>query len=476
MKNRPQFLQPLNYRILIAGCVLITLFLVSCLQDPTPSPTDNPEPTPTKTAVPTATVRPSPTPTLAVNVQPEALAGIALRFAHPWTGEAADTLEEIATQFSLTNPWDIWVDVEGYGSETSLLDALNLDAEEGDLPGLIALHPYQLAGLDEVYVTIPLTEYFTNSEWGLDEDARNDIPDVYLAPFAQDGELIALPIAPQATLVFYNQTWAESLGFTSLPQTEGDFRTQSCEAVFANRDDNNPDNDGTGGWILNLDPDVLAGWLLSFGADLPEDDTLQFDTEAGRETLSYLKSAYDQGCFWVGRKPDPYVYFANRYALSYAGQLDQIPEQAGWMEVAGNNDQWTVMGFPGPEGETVVVDGPGLMIGADTPEGQLAAWLFARHLLEPEVQERLVRSLFTLPVRRSALPLLEDFAEGNPQWAEGVALLDDAASLPVSEAWGLSQWLLQDAAFRLIQSEDLSADEALEELDQMIIDLEVTTP
>jgi ABC-type glycerol-3-phosphate transport system substrate-binding protein len=59
------------------------------------------------------------------------------------------------------------------------------------------------------------------------------------------------------------------------------------------------------------------------------------------------------------------------------------------MQAAENDDLWTVMGFPGPEGQRIAIDGPGLMIGADSPENQLAAWLFARHLLTPEVQARL---------------------------------------------------------------------------------------
>jgi hypothetical protein len=55
-------------------------------------------------------------------------------------------------------------------------------------------------------------------------------------------------------------------------------------------------------------------------------------------------------------------------------------------------------------------------------------------------------------------------------------LLEDAAALPVSEEWRVSQWLLQDAAFRLLQSEDLSPAEVLKEFDQMIDALEGNSP
>jgi len=482
MKTNKNTLISPTVRLSLAALLLVMLVLSACSPRPTatqaPTPAESSDVETAETPGPTATPRPSPSPTVppAIDVQPEDLAGIALRFMHPWTGEAEAALVEIATQFSLTNPWDIWVDVQAHGSETALLEALLVDAENEDLPAIIALRPYQLAALDGSYETIPLTDYFGNPDWGLDQESQDDIPAVFLEPFTHEGELVALPVAPQATVLFYNQTWAGDLGFDSLPAAEADFRQQACEAAFDNRDDLNVENDGTGGWIVNLEPPVLAGWHQAFGGELPASGLPQFNTDAGRDAFSYLKAGYDQGCFWVGRKGDPYFYFAYRYALSYAGTLDEIPDQMGWMEVAGNADRWTVMGFPGPEGPQVPVDGPGLMIGADSPERELAAWLFARHLLTPEVQAKLARALFTLPVRQSALPLLDDFIQDYPQWWAGAALIEAAAALPVSEDWGLAQWIWQDAAVRLLQAGDLTPDEVLEELDRMMQDLEGTTP
>jgi ABC-type glycerol-3-phosphate transport system substrate-binding protein len=173
---------------------------------------------------------------------------------------------------------------------------------------------------------------------------------------------------------------------------------------------------------------------------------------------------------------DPYYYFADRLALAYAGTLEQIPIQTAWMAAEENEDAWTVMGFPGPAGETILVGGPGLSVTADTPERQMAAWLFARHLLDPEIQADLSRSGFSLPVRKSALLLLEDLMTSYPQWGLVAEKMEQADALPISESWGMAQWVLQDAVLRLLQVEADQLPGILEDLDATIIELEEMAP
>jgi len=266
------------------------------------------------------------------------------------------------------------------------------------------------------------------------------------------------------------------LGYSSQPENIVEFRQQVCAATFANLDDEIMDNDGTGGFPRNFDPQVLASWYHAFDGQLPSMGRLQFNTEAGSQAFGFLKSVDKEGCIWIHRQPEPFWYFANRYALIYAGTLDQIPIQMGWMNASQNKDQWVVTGFPGPDREVMLIDGPGLMVTADAPEKQLAAWLFARHLLEPEIQAQLVESLITLPVRKSAESLLAEFGEIYPQWAQAVSMMEIAEPLPASNEWGISQWVLQDAVIRLVEVEEDQTDLILEELDAMIDELEGNVP
>ncbi len=464
--------------------VSLVLILTACAQPVPVSITNTPQevttaPTPTLTrtpAVPTAT----PQPPVHLSVAPEDLAGVVVRFVHPWAGEMADVIAAAAAAFSLTNAWDIWVEVDALGGEGVMIDHLQQQLSAGDMPGLVAAYPYMLSTLEGNYFSVNLSDYYVHPVWGLDVQAQDDIPEVYLAPFMEDGHLIALPVAPQATVLYMNQTWAESLGASIHPENETAFRETACAAAYANNADGNVENDGTGGWLVQYAPLTFASWYRAFGGSLPLDAAPVFNTPEGESAFRYLKSGYDQGCFWAARRPEPYFYFANRNAILYAGTLADIPVQTAWMTEMENADRWSVMGFPGPEGETMLVGGPGLVVTADTAENQLAAWLFARYLLEPDVQANLVRNGMILPVRMSAVDQLDGFAAQYPQWGQALALLDQAEAVPVSEGWGVAQWVLQDAVWRLFQIEAGQVSEALPniliELDATINELEAMTP
>lgn len=471
-----------NIFILISKHRLIGIFLVlfalaSCSPEAIPEvDTATSTSTQVSTATRTATAMPAaptatPTqPTLTLGIDPDDLEGIVVRFAHPWLGGPAETFETVAREFSLNNPWGILVEVYPHGGETALVETL-LDAQmNGELPDVIAAPAYLRSDLVGESSLVDLANYYSDPEWGFNSDERDDILPVFLEPFTIEDQIIALPFAPQATVLFYNTSWGEDLGFSDPPRTLDSFRAQNCDATFANwQDDAKPG--GTGGWVINLHPRVLVSWYYAFGGTLPEDDVPLFNNLAGRDAFGYLWDIKNQGCIWFALQPDSYLYFANRLALLYAGQLDQIPVQMSWMDVSGSEDEWEVIGFPGPDGEHILIDGPGLMITAGTPEEELAAWLFAKYLLAPEVQVELVKSLFTLPVRQSVMDLLVDFEADYPQWAQGAALIESASGLPASEGWGIAQWPLQDAANRILQDESGNVTLILGKLDELVLDL-----
>jgi multiple sugar transport system substrate-binding protein/sn-glycerol 3-phosphate transport system substrate-binding protein len=120
----------------------------------------------------------------------------------------------------------------------------------------------------------------------------------------------------------------------------------------------------------------------------------------------------------------------------------------------------------------MMVDSPGLFIMESTPERQLASWLFAKHLVSPEVQAQLVQSMFTLPVSNGAMAYLDDFVTAHPQWVKAYNRLDKAQHLPFSESWGYGRWVLQDGINRLFAIEEAQVGDILEQVDEMIQSLE----
>ncbi len=468
-------------RILIAAVTLLILsfFIAGCAENSIDENGDQQLEEPTVERPIAETAAPEPTPTSIPEhllVSLEDVEDIEVHFMHPWLGDIGSTLETITEAFNRENAWGITVSLEGFGSEFHLLDALQTRQETGDTPALIAVHPYLLTDRLPGYMVVNLIDYFNHPEWGYDADEQADFFSALFAPYEVGDGLIALPLMPQATVIFYNQTWAEELGSPSLPDDHTEFQSVTCAAAFQNWRDNNPSTDGTGGWVLNLDPKVLAGWYLAFDGDLPNETIPVFDNDAAFQAYSYLWNAREEGCFWVAREPEPYFYASTRLALAFAGTLDQIPAQIGWQEIFESEDEWTAMGFPGPAGEKIVVDGPPLLLSAGTPEEQLAAWLFAKYLMEPAVQAQLVEVSFTLPVRESAVEYLEDFTDEYPQWAAVMENTESMHALPISDKWGIAQWVLQDAVFRMMQTREEEISMRLTELDLKVSELEALLP
>ncbi|MDY6847489.1 MAG: extracellular solute-binding protein [Chloroflexota bacterium] len=453
----------------LAGCANQA---TSVLETPVVEQRETPKPSATPAK---ETEQPTPTEALPVfEIDTGDLEGTSIRFLHPWSGEAGAVFRDIARKFSLSNPWGVWVDAESHGNEDILIEKVQSDLEKGELPGLIAVHPYALSWLEGDASTVSLNGYFNHPELGMGEDVHEDMPQVYFDPFTVDGERIALPLAPQAMVLFYNQTWAEELGFDSYPGDENAFKAQSCAATAENFADEDQENDYTGGWLMNFDPAALLSWYTAFGGEIAEGEMIRFNNNAGQMAFGYLENLYspEEGCIWVGRQTEPYSYFANHYALMYAGTLNQIPLQLRWMAQFENEDQWTVIGFPGADGEVMMVDSPGLFIMESSPEEQLASWLFAKHLLSAEVQAQLVQSMFTLPVRESALDYLDDFVLEYPQWMSAYDRLDRAQHLPISETWGYARWVLQDGINRLFAYGADPVGDILAQVDEMIESLE----
>lgn len=488
MKNLLKSTLKMNEPFRLLSVIILLFVLTGCSPSAGPA-TTSAEVEPTEVVDPTVmeaspsatpTSEPDPAPTQEINVETlvdeDGLSGTAIRFVHAFGGPGSDILAQIAQEFSLSNPYGIWVDVQAYGNEELLLAALDVEIESGTPAALVAVHPYELVALTQTYEPVDLAPYFDDQIWGFSAEVQGDISTEFLDQFRVGDGLIALPLAPQANVLFYNRSWAAELGFSEAPDDETAFREQSSQAIEANLADLIEENDGLGGWIINYDPKVLLSWFGAFGGDWGSDSAPEFDSDAGLEAFQYLKSVYDEGYFWISRQPEPYLYFADRNALMYSGTLDLILEQQGWMSLENNTDEWGVIGYPGSDSVVMLVDSPGLMVSAGTPEEQMAAWLFAKYLIEPENQAEIVQALFALPVRLSTLNYLSAFIEQYPQWMEAYNLIGISKSVPILEEWGIEQWVLQDAAYRVFPYEDVNLPEILEQLDATVDDLERIAP
>ena len=405
---------------------------------------------------------------------PDELKGVQVQFWHPWSGELAKAIDGAVSEFNGTNIWGISVSAESRGSILGIDDAIGSTAAGSLRPQVIAIPPEYIAGYEGV---TPLDVYLQDPQWGFTSQEEAD----FYPSFWNEGQVAAprlsIPLLRSMAVLFYNQGWAKELGFTQSPSTPAEFKTQICAAGKAVAVTGNPDTNGTGGWIVNTSSSTVYSWLEAYGAvpALSPNDPQLYNNNNADTAFTYLRKLSDASCAWVSRNQAPYIYFGGRQALLFSGTLEDLPPLSAAMTYQKNSDGWTVLPYPtdNPQ-KTLITFGSSLAILKSTPQQQLAAWLFVRWMELPRVQARLAAAGSELPVRKSALELMADFAKANSQWAIAAGwLIGKTLPLPVQSWWKVTQRVLEDGAGQVFQP-FLTVDkvpDVLKELDATVAEL-----
>ncbi|MGD8857066.1 MAG: extracellular solute-binding protein, partial [Chloroflexota bacterium] len=154
----------------------------------------------------------------------------------------------------------------------------------------------------------------------------------------------------------------------------------------------------------------------------------------------------------------PNPEFATRKALMVASSTAGIPFQAAAFEDAGNDDEWILLPFPGPDG-TLAVNAFGQLIGvvATSPEKDLASWLWLKHFTSPEIQAEWIRYSAYFPSQSTTLPLIQDYAAENPIWSQALAFGVYGKSEPNIAAHGAVRGEIRDAFYAVLEAPDEAA-------------------
>lgn len=446
-------------------------------------------------------IRPSATasPTAIGGANMSALRGEVITFWHPWQGDLADRVLKAVDVFNRTNEWGLTVEVTSFYNNSALDDALNrvvssqedgstsaiqqtlsagngVGMTKGQLPDLVAAAPDQLARLafGSPPVLVDLTSYIQDPVNGITEEVINSYVLEYWRQDRSDNIQFGLPALRSARVLFYNQSWAKDLGFNSPPKTPEDFKKQACAAAFANNTAKILDLYGTGGWRVDNDPLTTLSWIAAFGADpIPQEEgqPYHFRGEKAQDAVDFLQGLVSDGCAWLGNDMQPYETFARRKALFYSGTLADMTMQSRWQEQLNNDDQWTVLPFPGSDGKGVAFSsGYSYGIFDSTPEKQMGAWLFIRWLSQPEVAFDLIESFPSIPVSKSISEKIN--SEGmNSQWEQILLMADNLRAAPSLPSWGQARRPLEDAGWQIYHLPSDNLTQILPQLDQTIADL-----
>jgi multiple sugar transport system substrate-binding protein len=417
-----------------------------------------PEPTQVPAVEPTQVpVEPTEFPVVPTEVpMPPAIdpSGQTVIFWHVWYSEPVKSgMVALVDEFNATNEWGITVEALDQGNYSDTEDLMNAAIQSGDLPDLVVAYGNALAGWHSVAVIIDLDPYINDPDWGLTEDEKSDF---YAAAFngavAPDGARVGFPISESEEVLFYNDTWGQELGFDAPPSTPTEFLEQSCAATEANATDDNPDNDGTGGFVLYAGASQLSAWGFAYGATIltPDGSAYDFATPEWQAVADFLKGIWDDGCaFATESYPNP--EFATRKALMVNSSSVGLPYQEAAFADAGSTDEWSYIPFPGDAGQAVNSYLQTVGMVGSIPERELASWLFLKWFTAPEQQAKWIEASAYYPTRASTVPLLATYEADKPQWTSGLDLVPLGEVEPSVASWSSVRRLLQTSFVEILQ-------------------------
>ncbi len=364
----------------------------------------------------------------------------------------------LVNEFNISNTYGIFVEATAFGSNTELVDQISLeDSSSENTPNVVAAPASQLFYWNSSgHQFIDLNAYIQYPVTGL---SKQEIAD-FFSPFWQEGEIsdyrFGIPAYRSGQLLFYNQSWAQELGFINPPISPNEFKMQACAAAKFNAEDAKRANNGTGGWIIDTSWQMAYSWLRAFGFhSFPVDETSSyvFSRPQAEEMIDFFREFSDEGCAWTARDPLPYEYFSTRQALFYSGTLEEIPIQVRTNLRLQSADQWTVIPYPGLNNEKITLtEGQDYAVFASDPKEQLASWLFIKWLIQPKNQSKLVEAATSFPLTYSSVASLSDLGETYPMWQQALGYISGMQVSPKLGSWIITQQIMEDAFWKSLQA------------------------
>lgn len=470
--------------------VLLICILAACQASPT-AVEQTRQPTgfaPTRTAPPeqispTLTPQPSatPAPQGAASIDPATLRGADVTFWHPWMEGMSATVAELVRDFNSTNEWGIQVTARGFTTSGELYETLATTYEEEpqNTPDLIAAPGEQIAEIDSSYqAVVALDDLIHHAPVGLTEQELAAYDPAFWAQDQQDDRQLAVPYLRSAQVLFYNQTWANELGFSEPPATPEQFEQQACAAAVQNNASIQNERIGTGGWLVDTDALTLLSWIDAFGGSISAEagtDPYTFETREAEAAVAYLRGLMDQGCAWLPRLQTRHEVFARRLALFVTGSLSDIPVQQQISTRVGGGDRWVVLPFPSEQGQPHVWSSGSSLAVLRPPDAgedqaahqqQLAAWLFLRWLAAPQQAAQFAALLPSLPVSSALETQLTSMAEYPGSLI--LPLQEAAQPAPTGGSWRMVRRFMNDAAWQVFYLPTDQAAFVLSQLDEAV--------
>lgn len=438
--------------------LLIFIWMVSevaaCAPLHSPAKTSLPLPDVTsQMVVPPKTAKPSITPTSGLKVNKEDLRGVEVQLWQPWFGAQESTLIAFIDEFNRSNEWGINVKVRTIGGIDELAREVQTAWGSSNLPDLVIAYTFQAQNWQKIK---PLVQdwqpYLNDAQWGIPVSEQSHFLSGIWQSSVVNGMRWGIPARRDGQLMFVNQSWADELGFSSLPATTDAFRKQACAAAAASQKDPQTKIPLSGGWVLSQDYPTIFGWITAFKGKIVAKDnhTYQFTTNEVKQTFQYLRQLYEDGCTIQFMDFSPADALAERKGLFAAASSRDIFEFQDAFKLASNDDRWAAFPFPSPDGNASMgVYGMDYILLQSDPKRQLASWLFVKWMIEPENQVRWSEKTLSLPYRAESVDQLKQNQDLPASFRVVLDQVSNVQAQPALASWNTVRWMLSDASKQL---------------------------
>jgi len=317
---------------------------------------------------------------------------------HTQTGANADNLNKIIADFQTKNP-NIKVKAENQGSYTDVYKKSVAAINGGGLPDLSVAYESFVSEYQAANVVLPLEDYIASTKYGLTAQDIQDFYPVYITDnqYAEyGGKMLSFPFTKSALAMYYNADLLKQAGL-EVPKTWDEFVTD-CKKFTGD----------VKGYAIAIDASTFNGAVYANGGKLINDDqkSWAFNGPAGQKYLKDLADMVKSGCaYQVAQPNDDQNAFGQGKVVFTMGSTSGLSFYKSAVD-KGAKFNWNVAIIPqGSTSTTPVTTSYGgnvTLFKSNSPEKQLAAWLFIKYFASTEVSAQWSTATGYLPVRKSS--------------------------------------------------------------------------
>lgn len=333
--------------------------------------------------------------------------GVTVTYWHQYNSPSQlATVTGLVNAFNAGNPYGITVNAIAQGNYNDIRTAMNNAIISGDLPNLVAGFNNDALSYDLDGAMVDLTPYYNDAKWGYAGDAGAELNQNIINGFRyEDGRLLGWVNQVSANVLAVNSGMLSALGFEAAPATLAQFKEVACAA--ATSDLTGAEGGNVQGFPIVADASQFESFVASIGGSIWAEGAWNFTNEQSVAVLQLMADMYKEGCAYIPQErfgnTNDFARGLNPMAL---GSSAGIPIIMGGIESAGNVvENWTVTVTPPlAEGEKGALQlfTPGIMMGAGTPEEQLASWIFLRFFTQADVSQQWAEAMSFFPVNLTA--------------------------------------------------------------------------